>query len=154
MGVLAPVFFIKYILLTTRTIISWFSIMGNLHHILEILIRLGQPRGYQADHTNSTMKIWKCPTSKFIIENCFKLLFIQFCSIVIDLCFIFNNNISHICTDELDFGSLPKMSGFLQNNVWDPKSQDLDIWNSATGCLNGNLDFERCFKDFSNVLKN
>ena len=57
----------------------------------------------------------------------FKVLFIQLCSIVITLCFIFDSKISQTSTKGSDFWSPPKMSGYLQNNVRDPRSQDPDF---------------------------
>jgi hypothetical protein len=44
-----------------------------------------------------------------------KLLFILLWSLAIKLCFIFSKKISQIA-----------INGFLQKNVWDPRSQDTD----------------------------
>ena len=53
--------------------------------------------------------------------------FIQLWSIAIELCFILISKIIQIFTNGSDFWSKPKMSGFLQNNVRDPRSQELCI---------------------------
>jgi hypothetical protein len=48
-------------------------------------------------------------------------------SIAIKLCLIFSKKISQISINRLDFCSQPEMSGFPQNNVRDPRSQDPDF---------------------------
>jgi hypothetical protein len=63
----------------------------------------------------------------FFMEIVLKLLFIHLWSISITLCFSFSKKISQISTNGSDFWTQPKMSGFLLNNVRDPRSQDPDF---------------------------
>ena len=63
----------------------------------------------------------------FLMKIVLKLLFIHLWSIAIKLCFIFSKKISQISINGSDFWSQPKISGFLQNNVRDPRSQDPDF---------------------------
>ena len=60
----------------------------------------------------------------FVIKFVLKLEFIHLWSIDIKLCFMFSNKISHITINGLYFLSWTKMSGFIQNNIRDPRSQD------------------------------
>ena len=63
----------------------------------------------------------------FLMKIVLKLLIIHLWSIAIILCFIFSKKISQISINGSDFWSQPKMPGFLQNNVRDPRSQDPDF---------------------------
>jgi hypothetical protein len=60
----------------------------------------------------------------FLMKIVLTLSFIHLWSIAIKLCFIFSKKIYQISINGSDFWSQPKISGFLQNNVQDPKSQD------------------------------
>ena len=62
----------------------------------------------------------------FLMQIILKPLFIQIWSIVLKFCFIFKKLIS---TEVFDFWSKPKMSGFFQNYVRDPRIPT--FWNSA-----------------------
>ena len=67
----------------------------------------------------------------FLMIFFLKLLFIHLWSTAIKLSFIFSKKIIQISINGSDFWSQPKMSGFLQNDVWDPRSQDpnfLELW--------------------------
>ena len=63
----------------------------------------------------------------FLIKMGVKLLFIDLRSITIKFCFIFSKKTSQISINESYFWFQPKMSGFLQNNVRDPRSQNPDF---------------------------
>ena len=66
----------------------------------------------------------------FIMKIVLKLLFIHLWSFAIKLCFIFSKEISQISINGSDFWTQPKMSGFLQNNVRDPRSQDPEFFST------------------------
>ena len=61
-----------------------------------------------------------------------KLLCIQLCNCH-HIVFHFNNKISQASIKRSDFWSQPKMSGYLQNNVRDPRSQDPDFLELFSG---------------------
>ena len=60
----------------------------------------------------------------FLMEIVLKILIIHLGSFAEKLCFIFSRKISQITINGSDSWSHPKMSGILQNNVRDPRSQD------------------------------
>ena len=70
----------------------------------------------------------------FLMNTALKLLFIHLWSIAIKLCFIFSKKISQMSINGSDFWSWPKMSGFLQNNVRDPRSQDPNFLELCSNC--------------------
>jgi hypothetical protein len=60
-----------------------------------------------------------------------KLSLIHLWSIAIKLCRIFSKKIHQMSINGSDLRSQPKMSGFLKDNVRDPRSQDpdfLELW--------------------------
>ncbi len=60
----------------------------------------------------------------FLMTVVLKLLFIYLWSVAIMLCAISSKKIGQMSINVSDFLFQPKMSGFLQNNVRDPRSQD------------------------------
>jgi hypothetical protein len=77
------------------------------------------------------------------MTNGLTLLVIHLWSIVIKLCSNFDNNISKISTNMYFFWFQPKMSGFFQNYVRDPRSQDhnfLELWLLSPQNLNSYMD--------------
>ena len=67
----------------------------------------------------------------FPMKVVLKLIFINLWSVAIILCAISSKKICQMSIIVSDFLFQPKMSGFLQNNVRDPRSQDpdfLELW--------------------------
>ena len=67
----------------------------------------------------------------FLMKVVLKLIFINLWSVAIKLCAISSKKIGQMSIIVSDFLFQPKMSGFLRNNVRDPRSQDPDFWNSV-----------------------